>query len=154
MTLIVTSAYVLANSYFLDVMRRRSLVGVRLVIVYQTVFAVGLLNMLVAGAVRSHGQREDGYIFGTWLEFAAWSTRLVMVLFMLGAAFVYARLWNIYRDERPIAVEQVSFHQHGAYLRRECLQYMILPIAAILMWLLLLLAATLNDDMFWDALVR
>ena len=85
---------------------------------------------------------------------AAWSTRLVMVLFMLGAAFVYARLWNIYRDERPIAVEQVSFHQHGAYLRRECLQYMILPIAAILMWLLLLLAATLNDDMFWDALVR
>ena len=48
MTLIVTSAYVVANSYFLDVMRRRSLVGVRLVIVYQTVFAVGLLNMLVA----------------------------------------------------------------------------------------------------------
>ena len=48
MTLMVTGAYILANSYFLDVMRRRSLVGVRLVIVYQTVFAVGLLNMLVA----------------------------------------------------------------------------------------------------------
>jgi hypothetical protein len=48
MTLVVSSAYILANAYFLDVMRRRSLVGVRLVIVYQTVFAVGLLNMLVA----------------------------------------------------------------------------------------------------------
>ena len=69
MTLTVTSAYVLANSYFLDVMRRRSLVGVRLVIVYQTVFAVGLLNMLVAGAVHNKTTARHGeYIFETWLQ--------------------------------------------------------------------------------------
>ena len=30
---------------------------------------------------------------------------------------------------------------------------MTLPIAAVLMWLLLLLAATLDDDIFWDALL-
>ena len=30
---------------------------------------------------------------------------------------------------------------------------MTLPIAAFLIWLLLLLAATLDDDIFWDALV-
>ena len=30
---------------------------------------------------------------------------------------------------------------------------MTLPISAVAMWLLLLLAATLDDDMFWDALV-
>ena len=154
MTLTVTSAYILANSYFLDVMRRRSLVGVRLVIVYQTVFAVGLLNMLVAGAVHNKQTKRNGeYIFSTWLEFAAWSSRLVMVMFMLGAAFVYSRLWNIYRDQRQLASTTVSFHEHGSYLRRECLQYMILPIAAILMWLLLLLAASLDDDIFWDALI-
>ena len=86
-------------------------------------------------------------------QFFAWSTRLVMTLFMLGAAFVYSRLWNIYRDEQQLAVASVSFNEHGAYLRRECLTYMALPVAAILMWLLLLLAATLDDDMFWDALV-
>jgi len=154
MTLTVTAAYVLANAYFLDVMRRRSLVGVRLVIVYQTVFAVGLLNMLVAGAIHNSTTRRNGeYIFESWLAFFSWSTRLVMTAFMLGAAFVYSRLWNIYRDEVVLAVHSVSFHEHGAYLRKECLQYMILPVAAILMWVLLLLAATLDDDMFWDALV-
>jgi hypothetical protein len=52
-----------------------------------------------------------------------------------------------------VAVKAISFHEHGSYLRKECLQYMILPVAAILMWVLLLLAATLDDDMFWDALV-
>jgi len=154
MTLVVSSAYILANAYFLDVMRRRSLVGVRLVIVYQTVFAVGLLNMLVAGAIHNSSTGRNGeYVFGTWIEFGTWSARLIMVLFMLGAAFVYSKLWNIYRDEQQVAVKAISFHEHGSYLRKECLQYMILPVAAILMWVLLLLAATLDDDMFWDALV-
>ena len=130
------------------------MVGVRLVIVYQTVFAIGLLNMLVAGAVHNKTTARNGkYIFETWLQFFAWSARLVMTLFMLGAAFVYSRLWNAYREERVLALTEVSFHQHGSYLQKECLQYMTLPIAAILMWLLLLLAATLDDDVFWDALL-
>ena len=106
------------------------------------------------GAVHNKSTNRNGeYIFETWLEFLSWSTRLVMVLFMLGAAFVYSSLWNIYRDQRHSADTSVSFHHHGSYLRKECLQYMTLPVAAILMWLLLLLAATLDDDMFWDALV-
>ena len=100
-----------------------------------------------------NSHRNGEYIFETWLEFIAYATRLVMVVFMLGAAFVYSRLWNAYKDQKQLAVAEVSFHQHGAYLRKECLQYMTLPIAAILMWLLLLLAATLDDDIFWDALL-
>ena len=155
MTLIVTGAYILANTYFLDVVRRRSLVGVRLIIVYQTVFAFGLLNMLVAGAVRNkqnHLYGNGDYFFGTWLAFSAWSTRLVMTLFMLGAAFVYSRLWNAYRTDRQYA-EEVSFHKHGSYLRKECRHYAALPITAIVIWILLAVAALLDEDIFWDALV-
>ena len=97
--------------------------------------------------------RNGEYFFATWLQFIAWTARLVMTLFMLGAAFVYSRLWNAYREVVPLAVPTVNFHEHGNYLRKECLQYMTLPIAAILMWLLLLLAATLDEDIFWDALL-
>ena len=75
-----------------------------------------------------------------------------MTLFMLSAAFVYSRLWNAYRSEKQLA-EEVSFHQHGTYLRKECRQYASLPIAAVLIWVLLALAATLDEDVFWDALV-
>lgn len=153
MTLIVTGVYVLANSYFLDVVRRRSLVGVRLIIVYQTVFGFGLLNMLVAGAMRNKMSHKNGeYMFESWTSFFAWSIRLVMTLFMLGAAFVYSRLWNAYRTERQLA-EEVSFHKHGSYLRKECRQYAALPIAAMVIWALLVLAAYLGEDIFWDALV-
>ena len=70
-----------------------------------------------------------------------------------GSHGVGAGLWNAYRDERQLAVHQISFHEHGTYLRKECLQYMTLPVAAILIWLLLLLAATQDDDLFWDALI-
>ena len=153
MTLIVTGTYILANTYFLDVVRRRSLVGVRLIIVYQTVFGFGLLNMLVAGAVRNKRKHVHGeYIFGSWLAFVAWSVRLGMTLFMLGAAFVYSRLWNAYRRERQLA-EEVSFQKHGSYLRKECRHYASLPIAALVIWVLLWLASMLDEDIFWDALV-
>jgi len=153
MTLIVTGVYILANSYFLDVVRRRSLVGVRLLIVYQTVFGFGLLNMLVAGAMRNKMSHKNGeYIFGSWPAFFAWSIRLIMTLFMLCAAFVYSRLWNAYRKERQLA-EEVSFHKHGSYLRKECRQYAALPIAALVIWALLILASYLGEDIFWDALV-
>ena len=93
MTLGVTTGYVLGNSYFLFVMRKRSLVGVRLVIICQTVFAVGLLNMLVAGLFRNKESRRYGdFFFNTWLELVSWSARLTMVAFMLAAAFVYSKL--------------------------------------------------------------
>lgn len=203
-TLGVTSAYVLANSYFISAMKHRSLVGVRLVIVCQTVFAVGLLNMLVAGAIRNKSSRRFGNdFFETWLEFATWCTRLTMVRqptaavppafpaharaqrmhvhthmhnnmhtvvhiacicglaisrhlsqvgFMLGAAFVYSRLWNVYKADYR-ATGEVLFHMHGRYLRRECERYAIIPIAAVLMWTLLLVAYYNDDDLFWDALV-
>ena len=83
----------MGNSYFLWVMRRRSLVGVRLVIICQTVFAVGLLNMLVAGLLRNKESGRFGqYFFDTWIDLVSWSARLTMVLFMLAAAFVYSRL--------------------------------------------------------------
>ena len=110
--------------------------------------------MRVQGAVHNKNADKtgEGFIFQTWLELISWSTRLVMTMFMLGAAFVYSRLWNIYREEQ-VTMTPVSFNDHGQYLRRECLQYMTLPISAVAMWLLLLLAATLDDDMFWDALV-
>ena len=153
MTVAVTGAYVLANSYFLDVMRRRSLVGVRLVVTYQTVFGVGLLNMLVAGAVRNKERRRHGDdVFATWPEFIAWSTRFTMAAFMCAAAFVYSRLWNAYLPTSRTAVD-VAFTKHGEYLQRECVQYAVLPLAAILMWTLLVVAAWLDDDVFWDALV-
>jgi len=152
-TLGVTSAYVLANSYFISAMKHRSLVGVRLVIVCQTVFAVGLLNMLVAGVIRNKSSRRFGNdFFETWLEFATWCTRLTMVAFMLGAAFVYSRLWNVYKADYR-ATGDVLFHMHGRYLRRECERYAIIPIAAVLMWTLLLVAYYNDDDLFWDALV-
>lgn len=93
MTITVTAGYVMGNSYFLWVMRRRSLVGVRLVIICQTVFAVGLLNMLVAGLLRNKESGRFGqYFFDTWIDLVSWSARLTMVLFMLAAAFVYSRL--------------------------------------------------------------
>mmetsp|Transcript_36842 Transcript_36842/g.97412 ORF Transcript_36842/g.97412 Transcript_36842/m.97412 type:complete len:311 (-) Transcript_36842:902-1834(-) len=93
MTLTVTCGYVLGNSYFLFVMRRRSLVGVRLVIICQTVFAIGLLNMLVAGLFRNkESGRYGNFFFSTWLELVSWSARLTMVIFMLAAAFVYSKL--------------------------------------------------------------
>lgn len=153
MTLTVTAAYVLANTYFLFVMSRRSLVGVRLVIICQTVFAVGLLNMLVAGLLRNKSSRRYGdYFFGTWVEFITWCGRLTMVLFMLAAAHVYSRLWNAYKVD-PRADTEVQFHLHGQYLRKECRQYAIIPIGAVVMWTLLGLAYYLDDDMFWDALV-
>ena len=63
-----------ASAHPLDVVRRRSLVGVRLIIVYQTVFGFGLLNMLVAGAMRNKMSHVNGeYIFGSWPAFFAWS---------------------------------------------------------------------------------
>lgn len=105
------------------------------------------------GVVRNKTEGVNGeYIFDTWLAFISWSTRLVMTLFMLGAAFVYSRLWNAYVNVRQLAAD-VSFHKHGGYLRRECIQYSTLPVAAILIWVLLGLAATFDEDIFWDALV-
>jgi len=152
MTLTVTIGYVTGNSYFLYVMSRRSLVGVRLVIICQTVFALGLLNMLVAGLMRNkEAGRYGDYFFNTWLELVAWSARLTMVLFMLAAAFVYSRLWNEYRVQP--AIREVSFTDHGDYLKAECLQYSVIPLGALLMWTLLGLAYWLDDDLFWDALV-
>ena len=47
----------------------------------------------------------------------------------------------------------MQFHLHGQYLRTECRQYAVIPIGAVAMWTLLLLAYYLDDDMFWDALV-
>jgi len=153
MTLLVTGTYVLVNSYFLDVMRRRSLVGIRLVIVWQTVFGVGLLNLLVAGLYRNKTEHVNGdYFFSSWLALASFATRFTMVCFMLAAAFVYSRLWNAYKHQRQ-PIPEVSFYKHGDYMRRECLQYSTLPLTAIGMWVLLGLAAMLDDDIFWDAFV-
>jgi len=152
MTIAVTAGYVMGNSYFLFVMSKRSLIGVRLVIICQTVFAVGLLNMLVAGLLRNKQSGRFGeYFFNTWLELVSWSARLTMVAFMLAAAFVYSRLWNEYRVQ-PTIVE-VSFTDHGEYLRTECLRYSVIPLGALLMWTILGLAYWLDDDLFWDALV-
>ena len=75
-----------------------------------------------------------------------------MVLFMLGAAFVYSRLWNAYRQP-VLAGREINFHEHGRYLRAECLEYAVVPVGALAMWSLLLLAYYLDDDLFWDALV-
>ena len=61
-------------------------------------------------------------------------------------------MWNAYRSEKQYPTD-ISFHNHGAYLQKECIQYSTLPIAAILIWVLLVLAATLDEDIFWDALV-
>jgi len=149
-TLAITSSYILANSYFIETMKNRSLLGVRLVIICQTVFAFGLLNMLVAGLIRNKSSHRYGTnVFESWLEYSA---RLTMVAFMLGAAFVYSRLWNAYRRDYRSSGE-VLFHMHGRYLRRECERYAIIPVAAVLMWTLLIVAYYNNDDLFWDALV-
>ena len=80
------------------------------------------------------------------------SRHLSQVGFMLGAAFVYSRLWNVYKADYR-ATGEVLFHMHGRYLRRECERYAIIPIAAVLMWTLLLVAYYNDDDLFWDALV-
>ena len=51
------------------------------------------------------------------------------------------------------AIREVSFTDHGDYLKAECLQYSVIPLGALLMWTLLGLAYWLDDDLFWDALV-
>ncbi len=103
----VTLFFVLTNSFFVHSMITENRLGVRLVIVANATFGVGLLTIFIAGAWRA---REEGRFgigawcalgrctFGTWLDFYIWLVEVSVVVFLLVLVYIYARLWSVYPE--------------------------------------------------------
>lgn len=133
LSMAVCISYVLGNIAFEAAIRERKATTVKCMIACNFAFATGLLVALVYGFV-------IGDVTGaSWLKIVDYGLRIVVVLFIMLAVYVYSPLWSAYdekEDHRSVSCEEM------------------LPIVAVTVWVYcaLIFAFSINFTDLWEAL--
>lgn len=139
---LIAAAYVGGNCLFLDAMRRRDVVRVRVGIVANATFGLGMLVLLAFWIT------IRGWDPGSW-DAKKWGTialRTVVIVFYCAVIFDYAPLWHAY-DDRDVDA--------GVWRATWIDAASILGSAAAALVVLALLAAAIatSGDVVWQTLV-
>lgn len=135
----VNLGFLAGNVSFASAMRRRRATAVKMIIGCNFAFASGLAVALVYGACASYTAWDS-----TFEEASTYCLRVIVVLFILLACYIYAPLWTQYdNDGDQDKDEQASF---------DC--GVVAPVAfvTILVWLLLFGAFAVGYSDVWAAL--
>jgi len=147
-SLVICIAFVGGNHMFLWMMVRRSLVGVRSIIMCNLMFSVSMLSdlvLLVCEYKWSKENVEKEHGFALVMLIFKLLERLACVAFFVVATFIYARLWSLYRYD-------------GRSLGRRLCQILPALVAACAISGLMLFGLLYNDGEYssyiWDNFTR
>lgn len=149
MATLLNAVYLGGNVLFLRAIARKRPNDVRLFIVSNYAFAVGLTVALVSSVQRegfffhSHGKQRG-------VDAANFVLRASVVLFIVAAATIYAHLWSAYDDAAAAAARGAGKDGDAGHVGWRSWLYL----AAIFVLVLGLLgvAFRLNDSYMWEAL--
>ena len=115
-------AFVGANVQFIYAMKTKNQERVRTVILVNWAFAMLLLALLVYGKITGRGswnpEKDCAVDYKTHMELCdvegsvIFSVRLAFVLFMVMAAYIYTKLWDVY----PLRYFTLSCHPNHQHI--------------------------------------
>mmetsp|Transcript_1466 Transcript_1466/g.1943 ORF Transcript_1466/g.1943 Transcript_1466/m.1943 type:complete len:313 (-) Transcript_1466:1266-2204(-) len=153
--LVLDLSYILGNIVFLDAMQRKDALLVRVAVVANASFGIGLVLLFLFGIAwaAEHGHLAPDKILD-------WIIRALVVAFFLAAASHYTELWHVYEDivdddENDMVAEKKNggYDTHnkdkdGSEVRPHCFDdiwhIIVVCAAALVVWTLILLAV------FWQ----
>lgn len=134
--LVVAGAYILGNCFFLEALSKKDVLEIRVAIVANATFTLGLLVLLFYGYVQAGGftNMPDS-------KEATWFIRALTVLFFVAATAIYTQLWNAHG---PIPYSDDDDPATPEWKTSRPLHYLILCLAALAVWLLIGLTIALE----------
>lgn len=125
---VIDVCYVAGNIFFLSALRRKDVAHIRMAIVANALFALGLVLILI------YGLHKGGFKSMSNSNFASWIMRATSVLFFVAAPFLYSRLWSAHG---PLV-------SHDDNCMTSIVSYLGQAIAALLIWVLISAAVAIE----------
>lgn len=131
----VNFGFLAGNITFAHAMRQRRATAVKMILGCNFAFASGLAVALVYGAVKGYSAWDSDNE-----EIVSYTLRVIVVLFVLLACYIYAPLWNHY-DGHPEAGEEADSH---AAKMLDCRVVAPVVCVTLVVWLMLLIVFTID----------